>query len=101
MTQTSVPLRRMGHSSTIGWCNMVLDTKPPVTVLAMRWSINALAIAGTICLIGYVIPWVVFWAIHSLLAITITMSAEHVVALWVLIFILGFMDKVVVALSKK
>jgi len=80
---------------------MILDTKPPIAIMAFRWTVNALAIAGMISLMAYVIPWVAFWAINTLIDKSISMSPEHVAALWVLIFILGFMDKLVMGLTKK
>lgn len=81
---------------------MDFEIKPPIAVVAFRWCVNAFAIAGLICLMGYIIPWVVFWAVHTLIpAITIEMRPMTVVALWALIFVLGFMDTLLLTLVKK
>ena len=81
---------------------MDLDIRPPRVVLIFRYTVNALAIGGLIALLGYVIPIVVFWAVHMLLpTVSVPMTPVTVVALWVLIFVLGFMNTVLIALTKK
>lgn len=81
---------------------MELDIKPPRVVLAFRYTVNALAIGALIALLAYVIPIVVFWAVHILIpSVVIEMAPLTVVALWVLIFVLGFMNTLLIALTKR
>jgi len=81
---------------------MDLDIRPPRIVLAFRYTMNALAASALIALLVYIIPKVVFWAVHTLLpTVTIGMTPLTVAALWVLIFVLGFMNTLLIALTKK
>jgi len=81
---------------------MELNIKPPRVVLAFRYTVNALAIGALIALLGYVIPILVFWAVHTLIpTVIIEMTPLTVVALWVLIFVLGFMNTLLIALTTK
>ena len=80
---------------------MELDIKPPIAVVAFRWAVNTLAFAGLVSLMGYIIPWVAFWSVKMLFGVEVTMTIEHIAALWVLNIVWGFMTGFIVLMVPK